>query len=557
MNSNKGAVILNRIFHVCFFVCMAVTFIGTFFFGYIKAKETHADENGKTVVDIIYYSPKVYLLIYVGAVLMAVMFCALYVLSKRDIRCLRPSNKLSSEAKFRLILFGTVGLMLVIQLYFGAKLKIYPSNDLNHVAYNAASFGETGSFQTARDYISTGHNYYMARYPNNFAIMMILALQYRIWYLVFGYIPLYLPVVVNCIAVSASVLFTVLIAKRMWGRRKAVFTLILLFLFAPFYVYVPFYYTDTMSMPFGIIGIYLILVALQTEKESRIRKYALLVVAGMLLFVGFKVKGSIGVIFAAALVYALLKHKMKEFACIALALIMGFGSFALMFKTGYKAVGLVTEKQADQYEYPYTHWLMMGLRGLGGYNGRDSAFTDSIEGKAEKQEANIKVIKERLNNYLEQHRLTEHFVRKAIWTWIDGTYFIPGHIRNYVKRCFLHEFFLRDGKYYHWYYGYSNAYQLVLLFMMAMSLLKGIIKSKINFMVLIKGAVFGLFLFLLIWESRSRYLYNMTPLYILMAVDGISFTVDFAKKLVGKIRKKPELSEESGSSDTEPIPTES
>lgn len=540
MNSNKAAVVLNRIFHVCFFICMAVTFIGTFFFGYIQSKESYIDENGNRAYKINYYSPKVYLLIYVGAILLLLLFCGMYLLSKRDIRCLRPSGRLSSEAKFRLIVYGGVGLIFLIQLYFGAKLKIYPANDLRHVAYTAASFGRTGSFQTARDYIATGHNYYMARYPNNFAIMMILAVMYRIWFLIFGYIPLYLPVAVNCIAVSASLLFTVLIAKEMWGRRKAVYTLILLAIFAPYYVYVPFYYTDTLSMPFGVIAIYLILRALKTDNSRKVKKYAMLAVAGMLLFVGFKVKGSIGVILAAALIYALLRYKMKEFACIALALIMGFGSFFVMFRVGYNAVGLVSEEQADQYEYPYTHWVMMGLRGVGGYNGKDSMFTDSIDGKAEKQEANIEVIKERLKAMLEQHKLTEHFVRKAIWTWIDGTYFIPGHITHYVRRCFLHEIFLRDGKYYNWYYGYSNAYQLVLLFLMLMSLLKGVIRPKIEFTVLIKGAVFALFLFLLIWEARSRYLYNMTPLYILMAVDGVSFVVGSAQKLFRRFGKKPE-----------------
>ena len=34
-------------------------------------------------------------------------------------------------------------------------------------------------------------------------------------------------------------------------------------------------------------------------------------------------------------------------------------------------------------------------------------------------------------------------------------------------------------------------------------------------------AVFGLFLFLLIWETRSRYLVNFVPIFILLGIDGI------------------------------------
>ena len=35
-------------------------------------------------------------------------------------------------------------------------------------------------------------------------------------------------------------------------------------------------------------------------------------------------------------------------------------------------------------------------------------------------------------------------------------------------------------------------------------------------------AVFGLFLFLLIWETRSRYLINFVPLFALLGIDGIT-----------------------------------
>ena len=34
-------------------------------------------------------------------------------------------------------------------------------------------------------------------------------------------------------------------------------------------------------------------------------------------------------------------------------------------------------------------------------------------------------------------------------------------------------------------------------------------------------ALFGLFLFLLIWETRSRYLVNFAPVFILLSIDGI------------------------------------
>ena len=553
MNGNKGARVLNRIFHICFFVCMAVTFIGTLVTGYIYSRTKEIDADGKAYVKTVMYSPKVHILIYGAAILLTVLFCVLYYFSKKDYRKLQSSEKMSAEKKFRIILFTGIGIMLLIQLYFGAELKIHARTDLYQVDVYAKSFAKTGSFQGGRDLISSGKKFYMARYPNNFAIMLILAMLYRVAYLIFGYIPQYAPVALNVLAVNVSLLFTVLIAKQLWGRRKAVYTLCLLFIFAPYYVYVPFYYTDTMSMPFGVIGMYLFILALKTDKSLRVRKYVMLACSGALLFVGFKVKGSIGMIFAAALVYALLKCKLKEFACVALAVVMGFGSFAVMYKVGYNTIGLVTEEQAERYEYPLTHWVMMGLYGRGGWNLKDSNYTHSFETKAEKQEANLKVIKQRVKTLLKNHKLTEHFVTKAVWTWGDGTYFIPGHIKDYVKRSYLHDFVLRDGKYYYTYYGYSNAFQLVLLLLMLLSIFKGIIRPKVDPLVVIKLSVFALFLFLLIWETRSRYLYNFTPFYILMAVDGVSYLTELSGKLKAVIKKK-KIGKKTDSEETVSLP---
>ena len=553
MNGNKAARVLNRIFNICFFLCMALVFFGTFFYGYTKRTDTNtfADLN----VERILYGTKAHLLIYLAAFLLLVFFCVLYYLYKKDYQ-LTAKGKMSSEKKFRIILFAVVGIMLIIELYIGWEMRIYRSHDLKHICNNAELFGRTGSFQPLRDKIAAGKgdDIYMARYPNNFAIMFYLALLYRVWYVIFGNIPLYAPVVVNCIAISASVLFTALIAKQLWGRRKGLYVLALLFIFSPFYLYVPLYYTDTMSMPFGIIGLYWIVLALKKDKSERVKKYLLLFFAGAMLLIGYKVKGSIAVIFAAAIVYALVKCKIKEFACVALALVIGFGSFMLMFKAGYNYLNLVSEESVEHYEYPYTHWVMMGLDGLGGYNKQDSLFTAKIDGKEEKQEANIEQIKERLKTHLKEHTLTKHFVIKALWMWTDGTYTIPGHLKTYVQRSWLHDIFLRNGKYYKYYFAYASAYQLLLTFLMMISALKGIIKSKIDFTVLLKGIVFALFVFLLIWEGRSRYLFNMTPIFILVSADGVFCITDTAKKLFAKIRKKPisgRLIEDSASAESD------
>lgn len=540
MNGNKAARVLNRIFQICFFGCMALIFFGTFFYGY--AKRTDTNTFGDLDPIRILYSPASHMLIYLAAFLLLVFFCVLYHFASKKYR-LKSHGKMSDEKKFRIILFTVIGIMLAVELYMGWELRIYRSHDLAYVGTDSDTFAKTGSFQTLRNMISSGEDIYMARYPNNFAIMFFLALLYRAWYVMFGNIPLYAPVVVNCIAITASVLFAALIAKQLWGRRKGLFVLAMLVTFSPYYLYVPLYYTDTLSMPFGIIGLYWIVLALKKkDKSERVKKYLLLFLAGAILLIGYKFKGNLAVILAAGIIYAIAKCKLKEFACVALALILGFGSFMLMFKAGYSYLNLVSEESVEHYEYPYTHWVMMGLNGLGGYYKKDSIFTAQIDGKKNKQDANIEVIKKRVSDHLKNHTMLKHLTRKALWMWTDGTYTIPGHLKTYVQRSWMHDIFLRNGKYYKYYFAYASAYQLLLAFLMMISAIKGIIKSKIDFTVLLKLIVFGIFIFLLIWEGRSRYLLNLTPVFILVSADGLFSLTDTSKKLFAKLRKKPSSS---------------
>ena len=81
-----------------------------------------------------------------------------------------------------------------------------------------------------------------------------------------------------------------------------------------------------------------------------------------------------------------------------------------------------------------------------------------------------------------------------------------------------------------------------MILMMAISAIRTIFKPSINETVLFRGVVFAIFVFLLIWETRSRYLYNFTPAFILLAVDGLDSVkdaIDIArKKLSGRKNKK-------------------
>lgn len=130
-----------------------------------------------------------------------------------------------------------------------------------------------------------------------------------------------------------------------------------------------------------------------------------------------------------------------------------------------------------------------------------------------------------------------HLEQKAVWTWEDGTYYIAHHIENPLYgRNILHEFVLNDGIYHFGYYTYCCGYQLFLIAMMAVSAFGAMFRRRVDEHVVFRGVVFAIFVFLLIWETRSRYLYNFTPAFIILAVDGLATIKDGLDFVLSKIK---------------------
>ena len=515
MNSNKLSTVLNRIFHVVFFVLFGIVFFGIIFSGY-KNNKIGYSATERTYVVIFF-------------IVLLLIFAAVYILIQKynNYPKLRSKPKISDK-QVVIFIFASVGVLLALQLLAGYFLQMNPVTDMQYIERYSRDFGATGNFDLIQKDCENG-SVYLIRYPNNFALVFLLSAVYRLCTLIFGYVPSLVPVIINAFAINISVLLTVFTARKISGNRRAIFVLLLCFLFAPFYTYVPYYYTDSLSMPFCVGAIYLFVVALNSEKK--IQKCVLLAVSGVLVFLGYKLKGSLIILLAAILIYVILKMNIKQVVCIALALIAGFGSTGAIYTAAFNSLDIITEEQSDRYEYPYTHWVMMGLKGLGHYNLKDSNYTDSFESKAEKQEANLKEIKNRIENY-GADGLTEHIFNKAVWTWEDGTYYISHHIEDCKRENILHSFVLTEGENHLYFFIYSNGFQLLLIFLILMSILKGCIRPDVNIMTLFKGIIFAAFIFFLIWETRSRYLYNFTPLFILVAVDGLDF-------IVSAIIKKP------------------
>lgn len=458
-----------------------------------------------------------------GVVLAAIFLAvSIVIFPKLQEKFSNIDNKRLNKA-FLIMLFG----MLIIQLVIALNMLSVPVTDWNVINEVSKSYAVNGNMEHIYDNLPYNVDY-LARYTNNNGITVLFSFYYRIIYLIFGTIPIEAPVILNTLFISASVVFCYLIAKKAFGNFHALITMILCVLFLPYYTYCTYFYTDSVSMPFAILSVYLFICGYDSQKLFN--KIALFFFSGVACAVGFALKGSVIIVLVAAVIYMIYKGGIKKILLGSSTIVAGFLILTIAFNGLVSSLNITTDEILEKEKYPLTHWVMMGLKGKGGFDQDDSTFTRKAGNYEEKKAANIQEIKSRLSEY-GLIGLAKHLIIKANFTWSDGTYWISHHIYEpYNGYNFLHSFFLMDGSCYPIFSSISAAMQILMLIMICVSLFSCIKKPKFDYITLLHIIIFGVYLFFLIWETRSRYIFNFTPIFIIVWANGIIMMLNKIKK---------------------------
>lgn len=242
-------------------------------------------------------------------------------------------------------------------------------------------------------------------------------------------------------------------------------------------------------------------------------------------------------------IWWLMKKKGPVTKTVTIRLVYSLGAFLIAVGLVQGMEVLAREKELGDYnqkdliyekEIPMSHFLMMGLhddeeRGLyGAYYGEDVLNTRAIPGKKEKTEYHLKVVRERLSEY-GFAGFIEHLYHKFTWISTDGTFFYggEGHFHNNVPktekgiRGALQNITYCDTPFYQRYYGqYLHGLWMVILLGCILFALSGIRKRQLGMEFVLQISLFGIFLFLMLFEVRSRYLFLYLPFFILLACRG-------------------------------------
>lgn len=430
---------------------------------------------------------------------MAALIAGLWLLWRRRGRVPRH------EARIVALLLG---IYFAVLLAFGLLMQVRPENTWDFPAVSLI----------AQDLVLTGRqpDFYFERFPNNAPLLWLYVGVFTLCH-AFGAQRI-MPglVVFNCLCITATVLFLYLAARRLWGAKWALFVLLGAFFCPAFLLYAPIAYTDTLSMPFAAGAFWLWLCARRYAREDGRRAAFRAVGAFVLASLGAILKVTVAILVVAFVLDAVLLWRGRaRWALLGVGLLL----FAVLRVGGMRlAQGALPEY--DEPGIPYSHWIMMGLHGTGGYYDPDYEATLAWPTYEERVAFNWRESARRLRE-MGPLGFLDHCAGKLAYIISDGTYYAPSKLdRGAANPNLLHKFIISGEPYAGFLYYAADAWQLCLLGLCAVGAVRAM-RRREDGMTIPRAAVFGLLLFLLIWEARSRYLVNFLPLLLLCAASGL------------------------------------
>jgi len=424
-------------------------------------------------------------------------------------------------------LTAVLAVAFAIQLRLGYALQVMPGWDVGAVVESAFGVAD-GSMETIYEYFQT--------YPNNLTILVLLTRYSQA--MTFLGVPsselLFAAIGLNCFVLCFSIMLTYLCARRILNEGAAVFTLIPLTLYVVCSPFISIVYSDTLGMLFPVLLLYLYLVVKITEK--RFGKIVLWISIGAVAAFGFNLKPTAA--FAAVAIVAVhlidvlvqrknVRDKVLAGVGVVAAVVLGFVSSNAAIWADIKQQSYIGfDIEANQKSVPWTHFLAMGATGMGAFTQSDIVATLAITDPTVRYQHGLDLYAERVEQ-MGYPGYLQFLDSKAVWTFGDGSFHtwgegpllsqqdpfptndrISGEIQRYMWG---------NGEHFSVMTGIWQSSWLAILFLIVLALRARTSILFIRAADIMRWSLFALTLFLLFFETRSRYLYLYIPFFILLA----------------------------------------
>ena len=385
-------------------------------------------------------------------------------------------------------------MQFILLLISAFVISSIPQVDLIHILTEINSLNDTGSIL---------NSVYYSVYPNNRFLLIILYGLQKI-------IPISNQILfslLSTICISVMSLFTYKTVNKVLNLNKGLLSLFICVLSPIFYLYVSYYYTDVLMLPFASILIYLIV---KTKDEKNLKSnvlYGLLI--GIIAIIGYKIRAVAIFILVAYFVYLIFTKKilivLKKFAPIIIGAILTITCIDTIENKFF------TNVNVDK-EFPMTHWIMMGVneKSYGYYSQDDYNLSSSASNVSERTDLNIKEIKNRLSD-LGPFGTVKLLVVKLVSVWGKGDYSYQKYLELVNNFNPSYSYLLEDKNIV---INYLLQFSKIVVMFMAIISLINIYKSGKKSIIAI--SLFGAVFFYLVWEVCPRYGLSFLPWLILI-----------------------------------------
>lgn len=222
-------------------------------------------------------------IVLLGVVVVLLLLVVIYrFLSKYDERTIK---------KMALALFM---LVFIFMVSWGLNYQIIPTYDLSHII---AKVNDMLSSNT----LVFGSSPYFSIYPTQIPLTILIYGVMSLGQFMGMTNPGDLMIIYNAFMTSLTLYVVYKIINKLFNSKVALIGMLLLALYPDFYLFVSYYYTDIISLPFSIFGYYLLIKFEKTDNKIR---YLYLFLSGVLFGIGTRLRVVVLILLIAyALVY--------------------------------------------------------------------------------------------------------------------------------------------------------------------------------------------------------------------------------------------------------------
>ncbi len=443
-----------------------------------------------------------------------IVFLVLYRIHVHHLNRISAEKMASMARRFvPVYIVGTA----VLHLILGYYMEYVPLGD-NLMLYQGSQYlAREGAFEKGSDFIL-----YFCRFSNQWGFLLYLTAFYRILFTLGIHNTFYSLVVAETLLYCFAFLVLYRLAERVGGKRgNLILGFFLVFCF-PMFLSACVLYTDTFSLPFVIFTLDMADRAVEAKEKSQRVLWALL--CGCMALIGGQIKMTvIIVLIAAAILWALRMPKMDGILCAFLSFLLVVSGTSLIHT--YVLDRYLDRAIYDQENTPIIHWVMMSIPSAnnpyGNIPGDYNITWGMMDEGASHEEVMASIysrMKDKIYTLRYPNRLILALLRKNSAYMGDGTFGMTEMLDDKpVRRNPLSEFVLEDGKYYPVYMGIESGIWFGLLALVAVRQYRELQDGK-HRKSLFYISVLGVILFLMMWEARSRYLFNFVPVFMLCAI---------------------------------------